>query len=54
MKLDDGIVVFATEEARRKWEGKEQPRKTKRSVCPSCETIKSDSDKQDCIKENKE
>jgi hypothetical protein len=46
MKLDDGIMFFATEEARKKWEGKELPKKSKKSSCPSCSIEK-------IIKENK-
>jgi hypothetical protein len=46
MKLNDGIVFFATEDARKKWEGKELPRQNKKSSCPSCEIEK-------IIKENK-
>jgi hypothetical protein len=37
MKLGKGIVIFATEEAKKKWEGKELPVKKKKSGCPSCE-----------------
>ncbi|MDR1926610.1 MAG: hypothetical protein LBQ13_02885 [Endomicrobium sp.] len=37
MKLGKGITVFATEEAKRKWEGKELPHKKKKSSCPTCE-----------------
>jgi hypothetical protein len=40
MKLDKGIILFATEEARKKWEGKELPKKNKKSSCPSCEIEK--------------
>jgi hypothetical protein len=52
MKLNDGVIIFATEEARKKWEGKEPPRKTKKNSCPSCGI---DNLKKDCInKENKQ
>jgi hypothetical protein len=44
MKLDDGIIFFATEEARKKWEGKELPKKNKKSSCPSCEIEKNKND----------
>jgi hypothetical protein len=37
MQLDKGIILFATEEARKKWDGKELPKKNKKSSCPSCE-----------------
>jgi hypothetical protein len=49
MKLNDGIIFFATEEARKKHEGK-LPKKIKKSSCPSCE-IKNDYIKN---KENKQ
>jgi hypothetical protein len=38
MKLGKGIIVFATEEAKKKWEGKELPKKEKKKTpCPSCD-----------------
>jgi hypothetical protein len=37
MKLEKSITIFATEEARKKWEGKELPVKNKKGNCPSCE-----------------
>jgi hypothetical protein len=49
MKLEKEIIIFATEEARKKWEGKEIPKKAKKVVCPSCEInnlIKKDNNKE--------
>jgi hypothetical protein len=37
MKLEKAIVVYATSEARKKWEGKERPKKVKKVSCPACE-----------------
>jgi hypothetical protein len=37
MKLKKGITIFATEEARKKWEGKELPKKDKKCSCPACD-----------------
>jgi hypothetical protein len=37
MDLGKGIIIYATEDAKRKWEGLEQPKKTKKKSCPSCE-----------------
>jgi hypothetical protein len=37
MKLGDGITVFATEQARKNWEGKEKPVKSNKSGCPLCD-----------------
>jgi hypothetical protein len=37
MKLEKGITVYATEDAKKKWEGKEKPVKKKKVSCPSCE-----------------
>jgi hypothetical protein len=37
MKLEKTITIYATDEARKKWEGKEQPKKNKKAGCPSCE-----------------
>jgi hypothetical protein len=36
MRLEKTITVYATGEARKKWEGKERLVKTKKSSCPSC------------------
>jgi hypothetical protein len=36
MKLEKGIIIHATNEARKKWEQKEKSIKRKNS-CPSCE-----------------
>jgi hypothetical protein len=53
MKLDKGIVVYATEEARKKWEGLELPKKSKKSSCPSCDMEKIIKENNDYInKEN--
>jgi hypothetical protein len=38
MQMEEGIVIYATEAARKKWEGKEFPKKCGKSGCPSCET----------------
>jgi hypothetical protein len=40
MKLEKTITIFATEEARKKWEGKELPVKNKKKGCPDCEIKK--------------
>jgi hypothetical protein len=40
MKLEKTIIIFATEEAKKKWEGKELPVKSKKSACPACEIKK--------------
>jgi hypothetical protein len=45
MRLEKSIVLHATEDAKRKWEGKELPKKDKKSSCPAC-------DLQDLKKEN--
>jgi predicted transcriptional regulator len=37
MDIGKGIKIYATEEARKKWEGKEKPIKNKKVSCPSCE-----------------
>jgi hypothetical protein len=37
MKLESEIVIHATDEAKRKWEGKERPVKKRKCSCPSCE-----------------
>jgi hypothetical protein len=37
MKLEKTITIFATEEAKKKWEGKEFHKKNKKSNCPQCE-----------------
>jgi hypothetical protein len=37
MKLGEGTVIFATEEAKKEWEGKKLPVKQKKSSCPACE-----------------
>jgi hypothetical protein len=37
MQLDKGIVVYATEEAKKRWEGLKLPKKNKKSSCSSCE-----------------
>jgi hypothetical protein len=37
MTLGEGITIYATEEARMKWQGKERPKKCKTPGCPSCE-----------------
>jgi hypothetical protein len=54
MKLSYEIVTFATEEARKKWEGKELPKKNKRSGCPSCELEALKSERTILKKENPE
>jgi hypothetical protein len=53
MKLGGEIIVHVSEEAKRKWEKAEHPRK-KKSRCPSCEilTITEEDLKEDYI--NKE
>jgi DNA-directed RNA polymerase subunit RPC12/RpoP len=37
MKLEKTIITYATEEAKKKWEGKKQPVKNRKINCPSCE-----------------
>jgi hypothetical protein len=37
MELGSGIVIHATDEAKKKWEGKEKPIKRRKCSCPSCE-----------------
>jgi hypothetical protein len=37
MKFETTITIYTTDEARKKWEGKERPKKTKKSSCPACE-----------------
>jgi hypothetical protein len=37
MKLEKTIVFYATEEVKKKNEGKELPKKAKKNSCPSCE-----------------
>jgi hypothetical protein len=37
MKFEKSITIFATEEARKKWEEKETTKKTKKNSCPACE-----------------
>lgn len=37
MKLEKSIVIHATDEAQRKWEGREIPKRNKKFHCPSCE-----------------
>jgi hypothetical protein len=40
MKLEKTITIYATEEARKKWEGKELPVKDTKTRCPACEIKK--------------
>jgi hypothetical protein len=40
MRLDKEIVVYASEEARKRWEGLKLPKKNKKSSCPSCDLEK--------------
>jgi hypothetical protein len=57
MKLEKTITIYATDEARKKWEGKELPVKNKKFKCPSCsieELKKKDSINNDYNKEEKE
>jgi hypothetical protein len=56
MKRENGIVVYATEEARKKWEGKELPCRKGKSACPSCEieAMKKKAAENDYINEEKE
>jgi hypothetical protein len=37
MNLAKGTVVYSTEDAKKKWEGKEAPQKDKKVICPSCD-----------------
>jgi hypothetical protein len=37
MKFETSIIIYATDEARKKNEGKEKPVKNKKSSCPSCD-----------------
>jgi CRISPR/Cas system-associated exonuclease Cas4 (RecB family) len=37
MKLETTIIIHATEDAKKKREGKKPPSKIKKSSCPSCE-----------------
>jgi hypothetical protein len=56
MKLEKTIIIYATDEAKKKWEGKEKPVKTRKSSCPACdlEELKKNISKNDYIKEEKE
>jgi hypothetical protein len=37
MKLEKTIVVYATDNAKKAWEGRERPKRSKKFYCPSCE-----------------
>jgi hypothetical protein len=37
MKLNDGIVFYATKEAEKQYKNKETTKKEKKFYCPSCE-----------------
>jgi hypothetical protein len=37
MQLEKSVTVYATEKARKKWEGKEWPKRCSKSGCPSCD-----------------
>jgi hypothetical protein len=40
MKLEKSIIIHATEDAKKKWEGKEKPIRKRKTSCPSCEIKK--------------
>jgi hypothetical protein len=56
MKLESGIVIHTTDEAKKKWEGKERPVKKKKCNCSSCEIekLKKKNDYNNSIKEKSE
>jgi hypothetical protein len=55
MKLEKTITVYATDEAKKKWEGKELQVKTKKISCPACDLaeLRKNTSKNDYNKEEK-